>query len=76
MLAAPFASLSNTLCDPNNPKAKTVTLVLAHAGKDAEAKNITDARCPAVTILMSLLKSMSVLPSITGGETTTARSRP
>jgi len=58
---APFASLSNTLCAPNNPKANTVTLGLAHAGKGAEAKNITEAKIPAVTILMSLLKTISIL---------------
>jgi hypothetical protein len=36
MLAAPFASLSKTLCAPNNPKAKTVIFGLAPAGIDAE----------------------------------------
>jgi hypothetical protein len=70
MVAAPFASLSNTLCAPNNPKAKTVTFGLAAAGKDAEAKNTTGARSPAVTILMNLLKIMAVHPSIAGSEIT------
>src|SRR6516164_559384 len=62
MLAAPFASLSNTLCAPNNPKAKTVTFGLAPAGIDAEAKNTTEARSPAETNLISLLKIIAVLP--------------
>src|SRR5580704_9345646 len=62
MLAAPFASLSNTLCAPNNPKAKTVTFGLAPAGIDAKAKKAAGARSPAATNLMSLLKIMAVLP--------------
>jgi hypothetical protein len=61
MPAAPFASLSNTLCAPNNPKAKTVTFALAPAGIEAETKNTTSARSPAAN-LMSLLKIMTVLP--------------
>jgi hypothetical protein len=39
MPAAAFASLSNTLCAPNNPKANTVTFGLAAAGIGADAKN-------------------------------------
>jgi hypothetical protein len=70
MLAAPFASLSNTLCAPNNPKAKTVTFGFAPAGIDAEAKNITGARSPALTNLMSFLNIMAVFPSIADGEIT------
>jgi hypothetical protein len=70
MLAAPFASLSNTLCAPNNPKAKTVTLGLAPAGIHAEAKKTIGARSPAATILMSLLNIMAVLPDRNEGEIT------
>jgi hypothetical protein len=70
MLAAPFASLSNTLCAPNNPKAKTVTFGLAPAGNDAETKSKSRARSLVVTDLMSFLNIMAVHPSIVGGEIT------
>ena len=65
MLAAPFASLSNTLCAPNNPKARTVTFGFSAA--DIDAENTTDARSPAVRSLMSLLKIMSHSPRVPAG---------
>jgi hypothetical protein len=66
--ADPFASVSNTLCAPNNPKAKTVTFGFAPAGIDAETKSKNGARSLAVTDLMSFLKIMAVHPSIARGE--------
>ena len=52
MLAAPFASLSNTLCAPNNPKARTATLGLAATARDAGAKNRRAAsNCPVPTLI-------------------------
>src|SRR6266436_1761563 len=60
MLAAPFASLSKTLCAPNNPNAKTVMFGSAPAGMDAEASNTIGARNPPITIFMSLVKTMAL----------------
>src|SRR5215471_15432431 len=57
MLAAPFASLSNTLCAPYNPKARIVTFGFSPA--DAQAENADAARSPAVRNLMSLLRIMT-----------------
>jgi hypothetical protein len=61
MLAAPFASFSNTLCAPNSPKANTETFGLAPAGIGAEAKNRTES--PAVESLINLLTIIVFHPS-------------
>jgi hypothetical protein len=63
MLAAPFASLANTLCAPNNPKARTATLGLAAAAIDAGTKNRTAASNSRVPTLISLNMFMVVSPA-------------